>query len=284
MDLDRILNLQLGPITHRYEPRDTMLYALGLGYGADPLDETELPFVYEERLRVVPAMCSVLCHPGFWLKEPAYAVNWVKVLHAEQDFVIHRQLRPSGEFRGEFRVIGIEDKGRDKGALLHVEKTLYDVSDGEKLATVRSTTLLRGDGGQGNAGTLLPQAQPLAERVPDRVVEISTSPAAALIYRLSGDWNPLHADPRIARQAGFDRPLLHGLCTYGVACRAILRTYCNDDPARLRSMFARFSSPVFPGETIRVEFHEGGDQVRFRALAKERGVVVLDRCSAAVMH
>jgi acyl dehydratase len=119
---------------------------------------------------------------------------------------------------------------------------------------------------------------PLAAGKPDQIVEIPTLERAALIYRLSGDWNPLHADPKVARQAGFDRPILHGLCTYGIACRAILRTYCDDEPARLSSMFARFTAPVFPGETIRVEFYEGNEQIRFRAVVKERGITVLDRC------
>jgi acyl dehydratase len=282
MDIEQITNLKLDPTAHRYEVRDTILYALGLGYGADPLDETELRYVYEDGLKAVPSICTVLSHPGFWLKDPIYKVNWVKVLHAEQAFTIHRPLAGAGEVRGEFKVVGIEDKGPDKGALLHVEKTLYDVADGTKLATVRSTNLLRGDGGQGNVGTPVQPAEPLAAGKPDRIVEIPTLERAALIYRLSGDWNPLHADPRIARQAGFDRPILHGLCTYGIACRAILRTYCDDEPARLSSMFARFTSPVFPGETIRIEFYEGNEQIRFRAVVKERGITVLDRCNVTL--
>jgi acyl dehydratase len=282
MDIERITDLQLGPNAQRYEVKDTILYALGLGYGAHPLDEAELRYVYEDGLRAVPTMCCVLSHPGFWMKDPIYKVNWVKVLHAEQAFTMHRPLSASGEVRAEFKVIGIDDKGPEKGSFLHVEKTLYDVADGTRLATVRSTNFLRGDGGQGSAGTPVQPAEPLPAGSPDRVVEIPTLPSAALVYRLSGDWNPLHADPRIARQAGFDRPILHGLCTYGVACRAILRAYCDDDPARLHAMFARFSAPVLPGETIRVEFYEGGGALRFRAIAKERGSVVLDRCSATV--
>jgi acyl dehydratase len=282
MDVEKIRNLNLEPIEQRYEVRDTILYALGLGYGADPLDAAELPFVYEQDLKVVPSICSVLSHPGFWLKDPAYQVNWIKVLHAEQAFAIHQAIPPAGTLRGEYRIAGAEDRGAEKGVLLHVEKTLYDLQTGVKVATVRSTVLLRGDGGQGSFGTPVRAAVPLPARDPDRVLEIPTLARSALIYRLSGDWNPLHADPTIARQAGFDRPILHGLCTFGIACRAILQTYCSNEPARLRSMFARFSSPVFPGETIRVEFYEGGDEIGFKAIAKERGIVVLDRCSASI--
>jgi acyl dehydratase len=282
MDIEKIRNLNLPPVEHRYGVRDTILYALGLGYGADPLDQAELRFVYEENLKVVPAICSVISHPGFWLKDPAYKIDWVKVLHAEQAFTIYQAIPVSGHIRGEFRIIGVEDKGIGKGAMLHLEKTLFDVASNQKLATVRSTVILRGDGGQGGYGEAMKAATPLPPGEPHRAMEIPTLAGAALIYRLSGDWNPLHADPKIARQAGFDRPILHGLCTYGVACRAILKTYCDNDPTRLRSLFARFSAPVYPGETIRVEFHESEGEIRFKAIAKERGVVVLDRCSAEV--
>jgi acyl dehydratase len=282
MDIEKIETLALRPIEQRYQALDTILYALGLGYGMDPLDEAELPFVYEENLKTVPSICCVLSHPGFWLKDPLYKVNWIKMLHAEQAFTVHRSIPSAGTIRGEYRVLGVEDKGLDKGAMLHVEKTLFDVTDNAKLATVRSTVFLRGDGGRGGFGSAIRSPAALPEREPDRIIEIPTLASLALIYRLSGDRNPLHADPKIARQAGFERPILHGLCTFGIACRAILKSYCNNDPLRLRSAFARFSSPVYPGETIRVEFYEDKDEIRFRAAVKERGVVVLDRCSAEV--
>ena len=281
MDVERIKNLNLAPITQRYDVRDTILYALGLGYGANPLDEAELAYVYEEEIKTVPSICSVLSHPGFWLKDPVYKVNWVKVLHAEQAFTIHQPIPSSGTVRGEYGIAGCEDRGPDKGAMLYLDKTLLDAITGAKVATVRSTVFLGGDGGQGSFGAPVQPAAPLPAREPDRVVEIATYPSSALVYRLSGDWNPLHADPQIARQAGFERPILHGLCTFGVACRAILQAYCHEDPSRLRSMFARFSSPVYPGETIRIEFHET-EQIRFKAIVKERGIVVLDRCSTVI--
>ena len=283
MNIEKIRNLRLAPLEQKYDARDTILYALGLGYGADPLDETELPFVYEQSLRAVPSMCSTLCHPGFWLRDPAYEVDWVKILHAEQYFEMHAPLPPIGTIRGEYRVMGIEDKGAQKGALLHQQKVLHDVATGQKLATVRSTLFLRGNGGEGRFGEPIAAAAPLPERTPDRIVELETLPGAALIYRLSGDWNPLHADPEIARRAGFPRPILHGLCTAGMACRAVLASYAASDPARLRSMFVRFSSPFYPGETLRLEFYEDVDRIRFRALAQERATVVLDRCGAEIL-
>jgi acyl dehydratase len=280
LNITTICNLRLAPTVQRYEIRDTILYALGLGYGADPMDESELPFVYEAQLRAVPSLCCVLSHPGFWLKEPEYQVDWVKILHAEQFFEIHSPLPSSGTVRGEYRVSGVEDKGAAKGALLHQQKTLFDAADGKLLATVRSTLFLRGNGGEGGFGDSVSPAAPLPSCTPDRIVDIPTLERAALIYRLSGDWNPLHADPAIARKAGFERPILHGLCTLGIACRAVLRSFADNQPQRLKSMFVRFSSPLYPGETVRLEFFQDSGQLRFRAIAHPRGVVVLDRCSA----
>ncbi|WP_303758663.1 MaoC/PaaZ C-terminal domain-containing protein [Sphingobium yanoikuyae] len=283
MDIEKIRTMAIDPIIQPYDKRDTILYALGLGYGADPLDEAELPFVYEKDLRCLPSYANILCHPGFWAQDPQFGIDWVKILHAEQDLVMHQALPATGAIRGEYRVAGLEDKGEGRGALLHQEKDLFDDATGDHLATVRSTLFLRGNGGEGGFGDAMPAAQPVPDRAPDRIVEIATLPRQALIYRLSGDWNPLHADPAIARKAGFDRPILHGLCTKGLANRAILASYCDHDVARFQSMFVRFSKPVMPGETIRFEFfEEGAGQLRFRAVAVERNAVVLDRCSASV--
>jgi acyl dehydratase len=283
MDIEKIRNMGIAPIEQSYDKRDTILYALGLGYGADPLDESELPFVYEGNLRSLPSYANLLCHPGFWAQKPEFGIDWVKILHAEQDFRIHKPLPPTGRIRGEYRVAGIEDKGEGRGALLHQEKELYDAQSGDHLATVRSTLFMRGNGGEGAFGDPVQAATPVPDRTPDRVVEIPTLPRQALIYRLSGDWNPIHADPELARKAGFEAPILHGLCTNGIATRALLRAYCDNDPTRLAAMFVRFSKPVMPGETIRVEcFDEEDGHIRFRAIAQERGAVVLDRCSARV--
>ncbi|MET0545364.1 MAG: MaoC/PaaZ C-terminal domain-containing protein [Caulobacterales bacterium] len=283
MDIAKIRDMQIEPIVQSFDKRDTILYALGLGFGADPLNEAELPFVYEGNLRSIPSYVNVLCHPGFWAQKPEFGIDWVKILHAEQDFVIHNPLPPTGTIRGEFKVGGIEDKGPGKGALLHQLKTLYDTTTNLKIATLRSTLFLRGNGGEGAFGDAVQPAQPIPDKAPDKVVEIPTLPRQALIYRLSGDWNPLHADPNIARKAGFEMPILHGLCTNGLACRAILSNYCGNDTAKFKGMFVRFSKPVMPGETIRFEFHEeSGTRLRFRAIALERNEVVLDRCTADI--
>lgn len=283
MDIETIRAMAIEPIVQTYDKRDTILYALGLGYGSDPLNEAELPFVYEKSLTCVPSYGDVLCHPGFWAQDPKFGIDWVKILHAEQNLVVHQPLPPTGSIRGEYRVRGIEDKGEGRGALLHQEKDLFDAESHVHYATVRSTLFLRGNGGEGAFGEPVIPAEPVPDRTPDRVVEIATLPRQALIYRLSGDWNPLHADPAIAAKAGFSMPILHGLCTKGIANRAILSAYCDNDVSRFKSMFVRFSKPVMPGETIRIEFFEqGAGQLRFRAVAVERGDVVLDRCSATV--
>lgn len=282
MDLARIEQLQIPPIEQSYTARDAMLYALGLGFGEDPLDADELNYVYEKSLRIAPSLAAPICHPGFWAQQPEYGIDWVRLLHAEQNCEFHRPFPAEGTIRGEFTIAGVEDKGADKGALVHQEKALFDVASGDLLATVRSTLFLRGDGGQGGFGRSIAPALALPEGKPSATLEFHTEPRLALIYRLSGDWNPLHADPAIARSAGFDRPILHGLCNYGAACRALLKLYCDYDPARLKSLFVRFSQPFFPGETLQFEFFEDGDEIRFRARAKERGIVVLDRARARI--
>lgn len=282
MDLTRIERFDIAPIEQSYTARDAILYALGLGFGEDPLNGDELDFVYEKALKIPPSLAAPICHPGFWAQDPEFGIDWVKILHAEQECEFYSPFPPEGSIRGEYAVAGVEDKGADKGALMHQEKKLYNTATGDLMATVRSTLFMRGDGGQGGFGRTFAPALALPAGEPDATVTFRTEPRAALIYRLSGDWNPLHADPAIAREAGFDRPILHGLCNYGMACRALLHTYCGYDPAKLKSLFVRFSQPFFPGETIRFEFYREGETVRFRAVAVERNAVVLDRARATL--
>jgi len=273
-----------------YSARDTMLYALGVGYGSDPTDERQLEFVYEKNLRAAPTMAVVLAYPGFWVKEPDTGIDWVRVLHGEQSLELHRPLAPAGKVTGRTRVKALVDKGKDKGALLVHERKLYDEA-GALLATVESLSFCRGDGGfserPGNGprgGDPAPPAPPATPDTPPEIVcDLPTAPQAALVYRLSGDFNPLHAEPAVARAAGFARPILHGLATYGVAGHAILKSCCGYDPARLKSLSVRFSAPVYPGETIRTEIWRKGDDLQFRARALERDIVVLSRGRAQLV-
>jgi len=281
-DYKRLLDWRFEPVEHSYAARDTILYALGLGCGAEPTDESELHFVYEEKLAALPTMAVVLGYPGFWLKDERTGVDWKKVLHGEQGIILHKPLPASGTVIGKTRVTGIVDKGADKGSLMFSERDVIDKKSGALLATLKSTTVLRGNGGYGGPTPPAPEPHKLPERAPDVVLDLKTLPQAALIYRLSGDYNPLHADPAIARAAGFERPILHGLCTFGVAGRAILRTFCDNDAARLKEMHLRFSSPVYPGETISTEMWRDGKTVAFRAHALPRNVLVLNNGRAAV--
>ena len=280
MNLDAVRNFRFETVAHTYTRKDSILYALGLGYGSEPTDPAQLAFVYEDNLRVVPSMCCVLAHPGMWVRDPALGIDWLKILHGEQSFEIHNPIPPEGTVVGTYENVAVEDKGAGKGAILHQIKKLHDKASGRLLATVRSVLFMRGDGGCGSFGDAPGSAAALPEHAPSSVCEIATLPQSALIYRLSGDTNPIHADPDAAAKAGFEAPILHGLCTLGVATRALLSTFANGTPERLKSLSVRFSRPVFPGETIKTEFFGSGGEVRFRSRAVERDVIVLDRGTA----
>jgi acyl dehydratase len=282
MNLEAIKAHKIKPIEHAYTTKDSILYALGLGYGGQPADANELQFVYEKGLKAVPSISVVLAHPGFWVSDPALGIDWIKILHGEQSFEIFQPLPASGAVRGSYEVIAVEDRGPEKGAIMHVTKRLHDVASDALVATVTSVYMLRGDGGQGGFGNPPPAPEPIEDTVPSRVVEVATLPQAALIYRLSGDLNPIHADPAAAAKAGFPRTILHGLCSMGLATRALISSVAENDPARLRAVSVRFSKPVFPGETLRVEIFGTGPSYRFRAIATERNIVVLDRGTAMV--
>lgn len=282
IDYHKLKSWPFPDLEHTYTAKDTILYALGLGGGSDPMDEADLKFVYEDGLAALPTMAVVLGYPGFWVKDPATGVDWKKVLHGEQGVILHQPLPASGTVIGRTRVDEIVDKGADKGALMLSTRKVFDKTSGDLLATLTSTSFMRGDGGFGGPAGPTPEPHALPARAPDLSVDLATLPQAALIYRLSGDYNPLHADPKIAVSAGFKQPILHGLCTFGVAGRAILKACCGNDPARLRSIKVRFSAPVYPGETIRTEIWRDGATVSYRARVVERDTVVLNNGLAEV--
>lgn len=276
MPLDPQFLLGLPPrvITHRYTVRDTILYALGVGAGADAED---LRYVYEDGLQALPTMAVVLAYPGFWQKEPQYGIDWKKLLHGEQSVIFHAPFPIEGEVRGELVVDSIVDKGEGKGALMRSRREVYDAATDRHLATVNQISFLRGDGGCGSLGEPLPAPHPLPAGPPSDQLALPTRPEQALIYRLSGDYNPLHADPAIAAQANLPAPILHGLCTYGIAGRALARMLCGNDAAGLRRLDCRFTAPVYPGDTIRVSvWREARGKTAFQATAVERDVVVLN--------
>jgi acyl dehydratase len=273
MDYQKLMELE-GPVIERsYTSRDTMLYALGLGVGADPMNRDELSFVYEKNLKTLPTMATVVTWADAWLNQAG--VDMVKVVHGEQRLTIHRPLPVAASVISKVRVLDAFDKGADKGALILVESATTLADTGEPLCTGVSTVFARGDGGFGGKPGPAPTPHPLPERAPDAVMVRATLPQAALIYRLSGDYNPLHADPDFAAEAGFQRPILHGLCTYGVAGFAVVETMLGLDADQIANIDVRFSAPVYPGENITTEMWRDGDVISFRARVAERDVTVL---------
>ncbi|MCA0869256.1 MaoC family dehydratase N-terminal domain-containing protein [Seohaeicola saemankumensis] len=278
IDYDALMGREFPVVTHSYTAKDSILYALGLGLGTEPLSPSHLRATYEraEGFGALPAMVNVLAYPGFWAMEPDTGLTWQKILHGEQSLTLHAPLPSSGTLLGKTRITGIVDKGADKGALIYSERVITDQATGQKIATIVSTSFARGDGGFGGSNDAVRPVHAMRGGEPARSFDFQTPQSAALIYRLSGDMNPLHADPEVARGAGFDRPILHGLCTLGVAAWSITEALADGDFAALTHLQLRFSSPVYPGETIRTEMWPGEDGISFRARVVERDVVVLN--------
>ena len=275
IDYEKLMNLQIPQVRASYDFRDCILYALGIGLGHDQLDERQLRYVYEKDQRVFPTTPVVLGSPGFWMRDLDTGIDWTKIVHGEQTLTIHNPMPVKANLVGQSRVVDLIDKGEGKGAILYSLRELHDADTGVHYASVGNVSFCRGDGGFG--GPAKQQAKPPAmpDRAPDHVVDLPTRPEQALIYRLSSDMNPLHAEPAFARKAGFDKPILHGLATYGTCAHAVVRSALDYDESRLRRFDARFSAIVFPGETIRTEVWVEGDVVRFQASVPSRNVVVL---------
>ena len=283
---DKLLSQHIPPVEQTYGPKDCILYALGVGFGYDPLSENELPFVNDKNLKAVPTFPLVLGYTPFWQIAPDLGVTSSHAVHGEQTIVLHAPVATQGTIIGHERITDVIDKGAAKGALLYHERAITDKTSGKLLATLKQTTFCRADGGFGGPARETPPPYRIPDRAPDIVYDLPTRPEMALIYRLSGDTNPLHAEPAFAREAGFPRPILHGLATMGVAGHAILKTMCSYDPARLTSMTVRFSAPVYPGETIRTELwqdrNKAGTVVSFRVRVKERDVVAINSGRAEI--
>jgi len=273
VNYDKLMAFNIPDVQQDFSELDTIRYAISVGIGQNQLDPWQLQFVDESNgPQVIPSFCTVLGHPGFWLGDPGTTVNATKLVHAAQEIRIENPIPSSGTVIGKTKITDIVDKGSNKGAFLYLEKKLTDKISGKLLATEKRTIMLRGDGGyNGPSGNIPPlPPNPSGPALPS--IRIQTRPEQALLYRLNGDPNPLHIDPKVAQKAGFDKPILHGLCTFGIACQSLLQTIFNDDPTRFSSMSARFSAPVFPGDTILIEAWENGS---FQATAIEREKIVL---------
>ena len=279
---DKLMALEIPPADQVYTAKDCMLYALGVGLGHDPMNEDELAFVYEKNLKVLPTMATVLGHSGSLARNPDSGINWVMVVNGEQGFTLERPLGGEGTVIGRTRILDVIDKGPGKGALLMTERDITDKTTGAAIGKVTQTIFCRGDGGFGGPARATPAPHAIPSRAPEVVCDLSTRTESALIYRLSGDYNPLHAEPAFARKAGFERPILHGLGTFGVAGHAVLKTMCGYDPGRLTAFAGRFSAPVYPGETIRTEMWRDGAVVSFRSRVVARDVIAINNGRAEV--
>jgi acyl dehydratase len=279
MNYDKLMSMKFEPVRQTYARRDTILYALGVGVGAlDPNDPGELQYVYEKQLVALPTLAVTLGAGAMRLADPVYGINYRMLLHAEQSLLMHKQLPVEGTVVSEAKIDEIYDKGAAKGAIMYMTRKLFDASSGDLLVTMGNVAFLRADGGFGGKSEGAPKPRPVpADRPPDRKAQLPVTLNQALIYRLSGDYNPLHIDPEVARSAGFDRPILHGLGAYGTVGRVLIKELCGDDATRLRRLDVRFTSPVFPGEALHVEiWNQGPGDAAFRLIASDRKVIVED--------
>lgn len=261
-----LMDWQIPRVRHTYSRRDTAFYALSLGVGADSTDMQQLALVdpWHADMQALPSMALVLAYPGFWLGAPgveqASGVAPWQVLHVEQSVQLTAPLPPEGDVESETRVTAIVDKGAERGSLLYSERRIHAVGTGDLIARCEQVHFLRQAGGFGSAG-LPPLAAPEAALLmSDKLVrkDTPTQTQQALVYRLNGDTNALHFDPEVARKAGFQRPILHGMCTVGIAVSAVMGELQGHDARKVRGFSVRMSSPVLPGDTLRHEIASDG--------------------------
>lgn len=281
LNIDKLLEYKIPQARDDYDPRDVILYALGVGAGLSvQINETNL--LFEKDLQVLPTMALVLGTPGFWPMDPRAGLDWQSILHGEQRLKVFEPIDPFGTLVGETKITHIADKGPDKAALIQAVKELRTLG-GTLVAEATEVWVARGAGGFGGSRKLPGEPLPsVPGGAPDFEVVLPTSRSQAAIYRLSGDRNPLHIDTQSALNAGFDRPILHGLSTMGLVARAIIHAVCGGIAQNLLEISARFTAPVFPGETIRSHIWQEADILHFHAEAVERGQRVIDNGFAMI--
>ena len=267
LDYDTLMSKVEIDLPFSYTDADTMLYALSVGMGTDPLDERELDYVYEQGvpLKTVPTLATVLVPEMFPV---GLGWDYSQILHSEQRLRLFRPLPPAADLLINKRVVDAFDRGTRGGALILLEAEGRLASDDTVIFNMGCSIVARGDGGFGGPrGKGIPPHRP-PHREPDLSCDITTRADQALLFRLTGDRNPLHADPKQAQEVGFERPILHGLCTFGIACRAVLQTICDYDYTLVEEFDARFSAPVLPGDTITTDMWQDGNVVSFTCSVK----------------
>lgn len=283
LDYDVVRTWPIPEMRQTYDARDTILYNLGVGAGVIAAsDEADLDLVWEDRLKPVPTLAAILGEPSTWMRDPGSTITWTNMVHAEESIEWHRPVPVAGTVLTRSFVEEIYDKGEARGAIMVVRREVINTANDLPLATIRIGIFLRADGGFGGTATMPQVTGVPRDHAPDFERDFGTRPEQALLYRLSGDLYPLHVDPAFARAIGFARPILHGLATYGVAARGLVDLLCGGDPDRLRWMHARFTAPVYPGETIRLQvWQDAKGTAMFRALVENR--IVLDNGGATVL-
>ena len=282
LDYDTLMSRVETDLPFSYTDADSMLYALSVGMAQDPVNPRELPYVYEQgaSLKTIPTLATVLVPEMFPV---GLGWDYTQILHSEQRLRLYRPLPPAADLLINKRVIDAFDRGPKLGALILLEAEGRLASDDTVIFNLGCTIVARGDGGFGGPrGKGIPPHR-APRREPDLSCDITTRPDQALLYRLTGDRNPLHADPERARAVGFERPILHGLCTFGIACTAVLQTICDYDHTLIEAFDARFSAPVLPGDTITTDMWQDGNTISFSCSVKARDVMVLrnGKCTLA---
>ena len=278
LNLHTLIEAAQPEATAEFAERERLLYALSLGFGSQPELTRELPYVAESvGQATVPTMAAMLAFPEF-LRGCGW--DYTQVLHGEQKLELFRPLPPYASLTLSNRVVALIDRGEGKGAILRVATDARLARDDTAMFTAESTLIARADGGFGGKTGTVPPPHAMPNRAPDLSCDLAVRPDQALLYRLNGDRNPLHSDPAVAKAAGFPRPILHGLCTYGIACRAVLRTICDYDFTLIGGFDVRFSAPVFPGDVVTTDMWQDGNLVSCRCVVKARNTVVLNhgRC------
>lgn len=267
-----LLGYEFGNIRQHYDARDAILYALGIGLGRDPCDVLDLSFMNEMALSVLPSFAVTLASPGMWIRDPKLGVDFGKIVHFEQMAWFREALPPEADIIGDAKVTSLTDRGEGKGAVLVLERNIRDANNGAHYCRLQQTLLLRGNGGFGGPTALRAESL-IPDRAPDDHAHYESSPRAALIYRLSGDWNPLHLDPAFAKAAGFDKPILQGLASYGMAGIGVSRAM-SKDPVDIVQLGCRFSGVVTPGDTLVFKiWNQVNSSVLFQGFVGDRKVL-----------
>lgn len=282
LNYDDLMATSVVDLPFSYSDTEAMLYALSIGLGRDPVNSDELPYIYEQGapLKTVPTIATVLVPDMF---PPDLGWDFSQVLHVEQRMELYRPLPATADLLINKRIVAAYDRGPNRGALVLFEADARLAKDDTALFKIGNTIMARADGDFGGPRGKGPPAHRPPRREPDLSCDLETRSDQALLYRLNGDRNPLHADPALATSVGFPVPILHGLCSYGVACHAILKTICNFDYTLISGFDARFSAPVLPGDKITTDMWQDGNIVSFQCSVRDRNVVVIKngKCTLA---